>query len=339
MYQSEVLMKKHLCLLLSLFLALPLFCSCEKNVYPLSSTEFMMDTVITITVYDGEADALDGAIKLCKQYENLFSRTVETSDIAKINNSNGTPVTVNPETAELLKIALDVAEKSDGAFDPTVLPLVELWNVTKNTTPPEQDKITEGLKSVGYKNIHLDGNTVTAKNGVKLDLGGIAKGYITDKVVEHLKQKKVTSAIINLGGNLYLLGDKKGEPFSVGIQKPFGKQDEHSAVLMLENKTAVTSGVYQRYFKHNGQLYHHIIDPKTGHPADNGLYAVTVIADSSSLADGLSTACLLLGTEKAIALATKYDAELIIITSDHQLITTNGINRNTKKGETVLNLK
>lgn len=332
-------MKKYLCLLLSLLLTLPLFCSCEKNVYPLSATEFMMDTVITITVYDGEADALDSAMKLCKKYENLFSRTVETSDIAKINNSNGTPVTVDPETSELLKIALDIAEKSDGAFDPTVLPLVELWNVTKNTTPPLQDKITEGLKSVGYKNIHIDGNTVTANNGVKLDLGGIAKGYITDKVVEHLKQKKVTSAIINLGGNLYLLGNKKGEPFSVGIQKPFGNSDQHSAVLMMENKTAVTSGVYQRYFKHNGQLYHHIIDPKTGYPVNNGLYAVTVVSDSSSLADGLSTACLLLGTEKATALAEEYGAELIIITSDNQLITTDGINRNTKKGETVLNLK
>ncbi len=332
-------MKKYLYLLLPLLLTLPLFCSCEKNVYPLSATEFMMDTVITITVYDGEADALDSAMKLCKKYENLFSRTVETSDIVKINNSNGTPVTVDPETSELLKIALDIAEKSDGAFDPTVLPLVELWNVTKNTTPPKQDKITEGLKSVGYKNIHIDGNTVTANNGVKLDLGGIAKGYITDKVVEHLKQKKVTSAIINLGGNLYLLGNKKGEPFSVGIQKPFGNSDQHSAVLMMENKTAVTSGVYQRYFKHNGQLYHHIIDPKTGYPANNGLYAVTVVSDSSSLADGLSTACLLLGTEKATALAKEYGAELIIITSDDQLITTDGINRNTKKGETVLNLK
>lgn len=332
-------MKKHLCLLLAVFLALPLFCSCEKNVYPLSSTEFMMDTVITVTVYDGEADALDSAMTLCKQYENLFSRTIETSDIARINNSNGAPVTVDPETAELLKIALDIAEKSDGAFDPTVLPLVELWNVTKSTAPPEQNLITEGLKSVGYKSIHINGDTVTAKNGVKLDLGGIAKGYITDKVVENLKQKKVTSAIINLGGNLYLLGDKKGEPFSVGIQKPFGKQDEHSAVLMLKNKTAVTSGVYQRYFRHDGQLYHHIIDPKTGHPSDSGLYAVTVIADSSSLADGLSTACLILGPEKATALAKEYNVELIMITSDNQLITTDGIKYDTKNGETVLNLK
>ncbi len=332
-------MKKYISLILCLVFTVSLLCSCSRNVYPLSSTQLMMDTVVTVTIYDGDDDVLNGAMKLCKNYEKLLSKTVEDSDVYKINNSDGKPVTVQNDTAELLALALDIAESSNGAFDPTVLPLVELWDVTNADTVPNADDIETALKSVGYENILLSGNTVTVKNGARLDLGGIAKGFIADKLKLYLKENGVNSAIINLGGNTLLIGNKNGQAFSVGIQKPFGKQNELCATLDLIDKTAVTSGIYQRYFEQDGKVYHHIIDPSTGYPTDNGLTAVTVVTDSSSLADGLSTACLILGVEKGTALAKQYGAELIFVDSDGQLHLTDGLELAAQNKDSVICLK
>ena len=318
-------MKKLICLILSAVLAVGLLCSCDRNVYPLSSTQIMMDTVVTVTIYDGDDDVLTGAMQLCKKYENLLSKTLQGSDVYKINHANGQPVTVDDDTAELLRIALEIAQKSDGAFDPTVLTLVELWDVNNATTAPNDADIQAALTSVGYQSILLDGNVVTAKNGAKLDLGGIAKGFIADKVTAYLKENGIKSAIVNLGGNTVLVGQKNGGDFSVGVQKPFGKQDELCTTVMLHDKTAVTSGTYQRYFEQNGRIYHHIINPKTGYPTDNGLNAVTVVTNSSAVADGLSTACLILGIEKGKALAKQYGAELIFVDKDGKLTVTDGL--------------
>ena len=332
-------MKKYVSLLLVLCVVLLSFCSCSRNVYPLSSTQIMMDTVVTIRLYDGNDDVLSGAINLCKRYENLLSRTVEDSDIYKINHSNGQPVEVSDDTAELLRTALDIAEKSNGAFDPTVLPLVELWDVTNSKTVPPITDIQTALQSVGYKSVVLNGNTVTLKNGARLDLGGIAKGFIADKLKIYLKENGVKSAIINLGGNTLLVGNKNGNDFSVGVQKPFGKQNELSATVYISDKTAVTSGVYQRYFEQDGKIYHHIIDPKTGHPTDNGISAVTVLTDSSTIADGLSTACLILGIEKGTELAKQYGAELIFIDESGKITLTNGLNRESDNQDIIINFK
>lgn len=332
-------MKKYVSLILVLCVILLSFCSCSRNVYPLSSTQIMMDTVVTIRLYDGNDDVLSGAMKLCKRYENLLSRTVEDSDIYKINHSNGQPVEVSDDTAELLRTALDIAEKSNGAFDPTVLPLVELWDVTNSKTVPPITEIQTALQSVGYKSVVLNGNTVTLKNGARLDLGGIAKGFIADKLKIYLKESGVKSAIINLGGNTLLVGDKNGNDFSVGVQKPFGKQNELSATVYISDKTAVTSGVYQRYFEQDGKIYHHIIDPKTGHPTDNGISAVTVLTDSSTIADGLSTACLILGIEKGTELAKQYGAELIFIDESGKITLTNGLNRESDNQDIIINFK
>lgn len=332
-------MKKTISLILILSFMLLCFCSCDRNVYPLSSTQIMMDTVVTITIYDGDDDVLSGAMKLCKKLENLLSRTVEGSDIYRINHSNGNPVEVSTDTVELLNIALDIAESSNGAFDPTVLPLVEVWDIMNSESAPDNGKITQAMKTVGYENIFIDGNIVTAKNNVKLDLGGIAKGFIADKLKVYLKEKKVKSAIINLGGNTLLVGDKNGKNFTVGVQKPFGKQDELCAIMTLIDKTAVTSGIYQRYFEQDGKIYHHIIDTKTGYPADNGLYAVTVVTDSSCIADGLSTACLVLGVEKGKELAKQYGAELLFVDKNGNLILTDGLNSKADGNDIIINLK
>ncbi len=326
--------------LISLYLLLSIFSvGCDKNIYPLSKTEFMLDTVITITIYDGNPDALDGAITLCKNYENLFSKTVQTSDVYKINHSNGTLTQVSPDTAELLTTALDIAKTSNGAFDPTVLPLVEIWDVRNRTVPPTESEIKENLSYVNHRNVTIESTTVTTKKNAKVDLGGIAKGFIADKVKQYLKSKGVTSAVINLGGNTLLIGNKQGLNFSVGLQKPFGKSGELSAVLSLTDKTVVTSGIYQRYFEFENKIYHHILDPKTGYPCDNEITSVTVITDSSTVADGLSTACLNLGIDKGTELAKQYNAELIFIDTDGNLILTDGLNKTVKDGQPHITLK
>ena len=325
-------MKKSLLILLC-FLIGNCFIGCKQNVYPISKTEFMLDTVITITIYDGDPDALNGAITLCKNYENLLSKTVQSSDVYKINHSNDTPTDVSPDTAELLKTALDIAKTSNGAFDPTILPLVEIWDVRNRIVPPEEAEIKDSLDYVNRRNVIINGTTVTVKENAKIDLGGIAKGFIADKVKQYLKSKGVTSAVINLGGNTLLIGSKQGQNFSVGLQKPFGKNGELSAVLNLTDKTVVTSGIYQRYFKFENKIYHHIIDPKTGYPSDNEITSVTVVTDSSTVADGLSTACLNLGVDEGTKLAKQYNAELIFIDTNGNLTLTDGLTQTIIDGQ------
>ena len=282
-----------------------------------------MTTVVTITVYGGNSDILNGAMSLCEQYDKLFSRTVADSDVSRINSS--TECEVSADTAKLISIGLNLSEQSDGAFDLTTLPLSELWNVNNSTTVPSHDSITSALLSVGYKNININENTVTTNNNARLDLGGIAKGFIADKVKEYLISNGVTKAIINLGGNILLIGGSNDEPFTVGIQKPFAKNGTSMLNLELSDKTAVTSGIYERYFEENGTIYHHIIDPSTGYPVQNEVASVTVICDSSAIADGLSTACLVLGTEKGMALAKAYGAETVFINRNGNFTLSDGL--------------
>lgn len=308
-------MKRFSLIFLSLLLIFGNGCKQKEN--KLSSTQVMMDTVITITVWDSDTETLNGAIELCRHYEQLLSRTIESSDVASINR--GGTVTVSPETAELIKLSQEMAEKSQGAFDITVLPLVELWDINNATAPPEQTKISEVLGSVNYRHLKLDGTTVTA-NGARIDLGGIAKGYITDKVREYLKSKDVKRAIINLGGNVCVLGTNGGKDYSVGIQKPFGLHGESAVILKLSDKTAVTSGVYERYFECENKIYHHILNPETGYPAETGIQSVTVIADNSALADCLSTTCLILGVDKGMKLAETFGAETVFLMDNGQVM-------------------
>lgn len=318
---------KRISVILCILLTVLCFGSCklQNDENKLSATELMMDTVVTLTVWDCDEEVLDGAFDVCRKYEQLFSRTVETSDVSRINNADGAATAVAEETAELITLAQTVSEGSDGAFDITVLPLVELWNINQAEAPPDDAAVTAALQNVSYKNLSIEGNEVTAENGTEIDLGGIAKGYIADAVRDYLVSKGVSRAIINLGGNVTVLGDNGGKPYTVGIQKPFSLHGESAAILMLENKTAVTSGIYERYFEHGGTIYHHIIDPKTGYPVQNGIASVTVIADSSALADSLSTACLVLGVESGMKLAAQYGAETVFIDTNGEITVSEGL--------------
>ena len=330
-------MKKILILILTaIFLT---GCTPQKNQssdYPISDTRFILDTISSISIYsyDGDKDPkeiINDTFDLCEYYENLFSRTREGSDIYKINAANGAPVEVDNATIEIINKAIEYSELTNGEFDITVGPISSLWNFTddKNIVPAS-DIIEEAITHISYKNIIIDGNSVTLKDPkAALELGAIAKGYIADRCADFLKKENVKSAIINLGGNILTVGGKTDtEPFSIGVQKPFDERNKTDGIIKVRDKSVVTSGIYERYFKVDDTIYHHILDPKTGYPIDNSLEAVTIISDKSMDGDVLSTSCFLLGLDKGLELIEKTDGvEAIFITKDGKLHYSSGIGK------------
>ncbi len=301
-----------------------LLCSCD-NTKQISTTQYMMDTVITLTLFDADDTILNNAVEQSKKFEQLLSVTVEGSDVDRINKANDKAVEVSLDTINILNTAHDISARSNGAFDVTVLPLTQLWDIKNAQSIPNSRKILDAVSKVDYNNISIDKNTVSTANGATIDLGGIAKGYIADRLREYLESEGVENAIINLGGNVVVMGDKKDKPYAIGIQKPFHPHGELAATLYIKNKSAVTSGTYERYFIADNKVYHHVIDPLTGMPTDNDLQSVTVIADSSCIADALATACLILGVEKSIPLLKHYSAEAVFINSEQIITVTDGL--------------
>ena len=282
-----------------------------------SAAGFACDTVVTIKAYAPQ-ETVDATLKLCADYEKVLSKTVEDSDIWKLNHANGAPVEVQPETAALLRLALEIGEASGGAFDVTVAPLSELWDFRSEACVlPDPNALEEAALRVDFRNVTIDGTTVTLHNGAQLDLGGIAKGYIADRVAEYLRDAGVTSACINMGGNVIALGTKPdGSLWTVGIRDPNGSPSDSAAVLELSDRAAVTSGIYERGFDLDGVRYHHLLDPNTGWPVQNGLASVTVIGEQSDLCDALSTACFVLGEEHSRPLIARYGVRAIFLYTD-----------------------
>lgn len=296
--------------LIALFTVMTLLfcCGCSTKVYKNTQTFFMMDTVVTISA-DCSDSVMKEAFELCTYYENMLSRTKEESDIYRINQSGS--ATVSDETVSLIEKAVYYGDLSEGRFDVTVSPVSSLYDFNSKTMP-EQEQIKERLSLIDYKKIKIEGNAVTLENS-QLDLGGIAKGYITDKVVELLKSKGVKRAMVNLGGNVYSFGDKQSR---IGIRKPFS--EEIAATVVWEGQGSfVTSGIYQRYIEKNGNIYHHILDCKTGYGVQNDLSSVTIIGESSVDCDALSTVCMLMGSDEAIKLIDSLNGfEAVLILRD-----------------------
>lgn len=287
-----------------------------------SKTAFGLDTVITITIYDDKKDSedtLNGCFKLLKDYESLFSRTIEGSDIYKINHAKGSSVSVNPDTYELVKLAISYAEMSGGLVDPTIGSVSELWDFhSESPTLPDAKALAEAVKHVNYKNVVFDDSaeTITLSDPeARLDLGFIAKGYIADRIKEYLLDKGVKSAVINLGGNVLAVGSKPdGSPFKIGIQDPKKPTGTPYTTLDITNKSVVSSGSYERNFVVDGITYHHILDPKTGYPVDTDLASASIITESSVEGDALSTYLFILGTDKAKEYASAHpDIEILLI--------------------------
>ena len=328
--------KKHIFLSILSFVLIFSLCSCSSSAKKVSkTTKTLYDTVTTIELYDGDKTLLKDTENLAESYQKMFDGNDVNSEIYKLNNAAGKKTTLSEDTLNLLSFATFSSELSDGAFDITVKPVMDLWNFSAdNPKIPSDSEIKEKLQSVGNSNIVINGTSAVLDNGAQVDVGGIAKGYIADRLVEYLRSRGCKNALINLGGNIYAMGkNKKGNDFTVGIQKPFAKTGEYSAkIIGLSDMSVVTSGNYIRYFKKDGKIYHHIIDPKTGCPADNNLNSVTVISKYSAAADVLSTACFVLGKEKGIELVNNtQDAEAVFITKDGKITVTDGLKMNDKK--------
>ncbi len=290
----------------------------------LTYTDTLFDTIVRIQILDpAEPEVIDGCKDLCRQYDTLFSKTDENSDIYKINTAAGAPVEVSADTLTLIKKGLYYCELSGGVFDITIGSVSNLWDFkAEEPAVPSADAIAAALSNVNYKNIIIENNTVRlASPGTVLDVGAIAKGYIADRIRDYLEESGVKHAVIDLGGNILVLGTKTdGSKYNIGIQRPFDKTGSPMTSVKIENQSVVTTGIYQRYFKLDGKIYHHVLNPATGLPCENSLYSVTIITDSSLTADALSTVCYLLGYEKGMKLVNQLDnVDAIFITDDFEL--------------------
>lgn len=294
-----------------------------------------LGTINYIKIYDYfDESVLQQAVSRVNEIEQHMSAFLKGSDISRINGKAGEGfVEIHKDTLLLLKRGTSFSNLSDGAFDMTVRPLVELWGIGKKQNYIPSDKeIHSILKLVNYKDLILDekNNLAMMKHpGQSVDLGGIAKGYAADEVKRILKENHVTSAIINLGGNVITIGNRPdGELWKIGIQNPMAKTGVFLGKLSVSEKTIVTSGSNERFFIKDGVRYHHILDAKTGFPANSSLLSVTVVSDCSMDADALTTALFVLGLKDGIQLLKKYHAEAIFVAENLGLYLTEGLINN-----------
>ncbi len=295
---------------------------------PFKTEFFGMNTYITFTAYGADAEeALKAAEKKISELEAAWSVTEETSEIYQMNRSNGKPITLSAETAEVVDYALSMAEETDGALEPTIYPILRAWGFTtgKNQVPNEEE-IRELLSHVGYKKITLTDNQIQIPKEMQLDLGAVGKGYAGDLVTEFLREKGITSALLDIGGNIQAISSRPdGTDWQLGIRNPFGEGT--LGVLSVTDKAVVTSGNYERYFVgDDGKEYGHIIDPGTGYPAENNLASITIIAEEGKQGDALSTAMYVKGLEGAIAYWEEHpNFEMIAVTNAGEIYLTEEI--------------
>ena len=297
-------------------------------------TTYAMAAVVQQTVYGSAGqEAASAAAQAVSDLNEWISWRSETSDIAQINNQAGSsPVQVQPSTLSILQTCLDVAQKSGGAFDPTVLPLTTLWNIgSDNQRVPSAEEISQGLACVGYQNLVLDPDASTAflsVAGAGLDLGAVGKGAGCDAAVAAYQEAGVEGGVVAVGGSVGVYGSRSdGRPWTIAIRNPNSGEDRTAALGTLEITEGFvsTSGTYEQTFTENGVTYHHILDPKTGYPSSNDLVSVTVVCDNGALSDALSTACLVLGLEQAQTLLAQYDAGGIFINEENQIFVTDNL--------------
>lgn len=281
---------------------------------------YALDTLITLKAYGDNAEyAVDCAAEEITRLEKLFSVTDPSSDISRVNASAGEFVQVSEETVALLSRAVEISALTEGTFDITVYPVVSLWGFTTGEYKvPDERELEAALANVDYKGIDFDGNRVRIKKGMALDLGGIAKGYISARITEILKENGVTSAVVNLGGNVQTLGKRfDGNNWQIGIKDP--ESSSNFAILSCRETAVITSGGYQRNFTENGVTYHHIIDPESGYPAESGIASVTVISADAVLADALSTAFYVSGVQRSQSIADELGVDYIILTYNDEV--------------------
>ncbi len=303
------------------------------NSSPLTDTEFFMGTVISISLYDHkEQSILDEAFDRVKSIEEELSINAEGTEIDKINEAAGSEwVKVSQDAFINIQKGLEYSKLTDGSFDITVGPLVKLWSIgLPEAKVPTEEEIQAAKALINYENVQLNlqENSVFLKEkGMKIDLGGIAKGYTADVIAEILKAKGVKNALIDLGGNIYALGQNpEGRPWKIGVQNPLDTRGEIIGYIPVENKSVVTSGIYERFIEQDGVKYHHILDPTTGYPYDNELMGLTIISDKSIDGDALSTSVFSKGLQGGMSFIENIkDVDAVFITKDNKVYITSGI--------------
>lgn len=291
---------------------------------------FAMDTIITMEAYGGEENAAIGeAESLMFKLDGLWSVTDVNSEIYKANHSQGTATAISEETEQLVTFALKMAEETDGALNPGIYPVLKAWGfTTKQYRIPKETELTDLLSYTDYRKIQVENGNLSMPAGMEIDFGAVAKGYAGDLAADIMREYGVPSAIINLGGNVSLIGSSPdGQPWTVGIRSPYG--EGNIGTLEASDCNIITSGGYERYFiGEDGKTYWHILDPENGKPADKGLISVTIVGKEGRLCDALSTAMFVMGKNDAEAYWKSHEGfEMILITEDNEIYLTEGLER------------
>ena len=312
----------------------------EKNdeQVPIIKNFYVLGTVIQLKIFGENAKlAINESIKRLLEIDDKMSVFKEDSEVSKINrNAGGEYQKISEDTYYVLETSLKYCNMSQGVFDPTIRPLVDVWGFGReNQKVPSKNEIEKAKKFVNYNDLETD----KAKKAVRLnkenqsiDLGGVAKGFAADEIRDILVSNNIKNAIIDLGGNIFALGNKQnGMAWNIGIQDPLATSGEHMGIISVFNKSVVTSGNYERFFEANGKRYHHILDPRTGHPSESGVISATIISDNSIDGDALTTCAYVMGLETGYELIESLDGvDAIFITEDKRVFTTSGIKDNFK---------
>lgn len=287
-----------------------------------TASGFYMNTYVTANITGAMSEEtaniiltnIDTLEKLC------LSKTVEGSDVYKLNEKNS--YTVSQPTLDAIVTALDVCEKSGGALDIGIGGLVDLWNVNQGASRPPDEKQISAIKGNRYRNISVSGSEISLSDSSKIDLGSVGKGAACDSARQIAEMSGIKRAVVSIGGSIMLYGEGS---FRVGIASPEKGSADYIAAINTSSGFVSTSGTYERFFDYDGVRYHHILNPVTGYPVQNGLASVTVVSDSGILSDALSTACFVLGIEEGKKLAAQYGCQAIFVTDDKKIYSTNGI--------------
>lgn len=300
-----------------------------------TKTLFKFDTVINLKLYGDDAveKHLTKIEQMLDDIDQQINMSNNNSEIHAVNQGAGKEaIKVSSETFDLVKVSKEYAQDTKGTFDPSIGPLISLWKIGNGGEHvPDSDEILRAKSLINYNDIEMDEEHSTiklAKEGMSLDLGGIGKGYAADLVAEYLHQEHIESAIIDLGGSsIIAIGSKpSGESWRIGLQDPDRERGEQLALLQIDDETIDSSGVYERFFIENGVRYHHILDPKTGFPTQNGIKSVTLVGGTATDADVLSTALVVMDLEDGMAyISQKKDVEAMFVMEDNQIYMTTGL--------------
>lgn len=304
--------------------------SINRNEESISNTYYNLGTINEVTLYDVNKKTGEKILEECgsilMDIDNKMSNTIKSSDVSKINKNAGKAYTkVSKDTYYVIKKSIEFSNISNDTFDISVGPLIDLWSIgTDNAKVPNKEEIENILPLVDYSKILLNDENLSVKlseENMKIDLGGIAKGYAADKIYDYLKSENIKSAIINLGGNILTLGSKNNDqPFSIGIQDPTMPRGNSIGNIKVSNKSVVTSGIYERYIEKDNKIYHHMLNPHTGYPFENNLNSVTIVSDESIICDALSTTTFGLGLDNGMKLIESLDnVDAIFITKDKKI--------------------